>query len=1607
MRKVYTRYIYYVVCLVCLIAATLAPATNTIAGSPYELSDQFTATVQDTIPLQERYGDFIQDQSNNPFDLKDPKSVEQTVEYDPDSGLYMITEKIGDDFFRAPTYMTFEEYLEWRAKADEEEYWDQLAGVESANRSAGGKVDPVSAIDISDDIIDRLFGGQEVDIRPQGNIDMTFGVDYRRQDNPTLLLQQQRNGGFDFDMDIQVNVDGKIGEKLNTSFNYNTQSTFDFENKLKLDYNSQEFSDDDILQKIEAGDVSLPLRGSLIQGTQSLFGIKTEMKFGHLRLTAIASQQRSENDDITIQGGSVLQEFEIEADRYIENRNFFLSHFNRETFEPSLNNLPQINSLFRITRMEVWITNDKNQTIDVRDIVAISDLGESRRMTEGNEQFVDPQDTSMLKDICMENVLPTNDVNTILEQLQDPPTNRYVENAADVLTQDLGLQVTRDFEKVRARRLSPSEYTYHPELGFIAIRSIVQPDQVIGVAFEYTYNGQQFQVGELSDAVPVDPDNQSVLFVKMLKSTVSRVDLPIWDLMMKNFYPVGAGDVNLDEFELDVYYEDPGQGFKRFLPLPAGSGVGNTPLITLFNLDNLNVQGDPQPDGRFDFSIGITIFPQQGSVMFPILEPFGSSLDKLLEADGIDAMTRAQYVYPQLYDSTLFRAQEFPELNRFTLRGKSKSNTSSDISLGTFNIPPGSVVVTAGGQRLKENEDYIIDYNLGRLQILNDAYVQPGTPIRVSFEDNNLFSFQKKTMLGLRADYEINDNLNVGGTFMQLFERPFTQKVNIGDDPINNKIYGLDLNYSNEAPWLTRLVDGIPGINTKAPSQINFQTEFAAIKPGHSKAINGKGQKDGVVYIDDFEGSASNFDLRTPENRWKLSSVPQNAELEGVAKFPESLLSDTLLTGVNRAHLNWYRIDRSVRNSDDRQNPYTRAVDQTEIFRGRTPRFGANDFRTFDMTYNPEERGQYNFDLPEGTVYSAGMEVDGALRRPQDRWAGIQRDLNTTDFEQANFEAIEFWMLDPYELFRQGENYGGEGYLVINLGNVSEDVLKDGRLFYEHGLPRDEIEQVDSTNWGLIPKIQPVVNAFSNVEEERIKQDVGYDGLNDTDELSFYQDYVSRINNSGLSQDAKNQILEDVSNDNFIYFRDDDVYDGNDNVFTRYEKFNGAERNSPPSAQSNQRFVTANTNQPNNEDLNGDQSLNEGESYYQYVIRMERNPDGTPRFTSIGKPGQDLRFEQDTITGSTGTWYRFKVPLDAGRAVGGIQGFRSIRFMRMYMTGFEQQTTLRFATLDLVRSQWRRYTRSACAQDGSNLDFEVDAVSIEEHSAKTPFNYVIPQGIVRERIVGSTFQDVFQNEQALNLQFCNFNDGCDVRVFKNLQLDARVFERLQMFVHAESIDSIEFPMNDGDLNLFIRMGSDFENNYYEYELPLKVSKDPMAPDLSEEVWPEENNVDFAFKELTDMKIERNASGFPIPDEYVQDKPTDQRYTLKIKGNPTLGYLKNVMIGLRNPEGGEFNLCGEVWVNELRVAGLEERGGVAALARLDMDLADFGNMGISTTYSSIGYGALDQKLDERAKESVFQFDASAGLELGKFFGDDAGIRIPFYAQVQHDSAYATI
>ncbi len=1565
------------------------------AGGPANFADinpfdaSIVLAVPDTIPVKDKTGNFLTKQSKNPFELKDPSAIKKEVVYDPKTGLYVLHEKIGDLDIRPPTYMTFDEYVKWKAKEDEKNYFGALAGTGGQSAKIKLKTDPFAKFKVKKSLVDKLFGSSNMEIKPQGNVDLNFKLFFEHNENPLLAPRFQNRLTPDFTSDIQLGVTGKIGDKIDLNANYNTSgATFNFDDIFKLSYNGgEQFSEDDILQNIEVGNVSMPLQSSLIRAGQSLFGVRADLKFGHLLLTTLASQKKSKQKNISLKSGAQIQEFEVRPDEYDENRHFFMSYYARNSYENSLKNLPEVTSLIKIRNVEVWMTDNNigSTNTNVRDIVALADLGtaDSANYHIKNRDKLYP--SSPAKKDLFGIPLPYNNANKLYKILTGNPGARQRSKIVEFL-QSEGLSQTRDFEKVRARKLTSSEYSFNPDLGFVSLNIRPRPNQVLAISYEYIYRGKVYKVGELSSDIPSD-STYNVIFTKMLKSTGQSVKLPAWNLMMKNVYPLGTFGLTNEDFKLDIYYEALDGIDKRYIEELEGY-----PLINMFRMDNLNATGDPQPDGIFDYVPGLTILPQIGSIIFPVLEPFGRSMDKLLEQIEPDPAKRQKivekYSYPELYTNTITEARQHLEKNKFLIKGEYKSASSSEISLGAFNIPRGSVRVTAGGKTLtEENGDISIDYNLGKVKILKDQYLQPGVKVNISLEDNTLFGFQLKTMLGLRAQYELNKHSNIGATYLHLFEQPYTRKVNIGDDPINNRIFGIDYNFSKETPWLTRWVDKIPLISTKAKSQVSFQAEAAAIKPGHSRAIEQKGSDGGVVYIDDFEGVSTPIPLTFQANRWTLASIPQ-----GLPRYREADLNDSLASGANRARLAWYTIQYGTRAPSDNEDSYTRAIQQTELFpkRRRVTTYTITEERIFDITYFPDERGPYNFDVPGGYPgISAGMNQEGRLNEPESRWGGLMRALTTTDFEEANIEYIDFWMMSPYLEKSDNTPVADSGTLEFHLGTLSEDILKDSRQQFENGLPAGDLKlPTENTAWGRMARRPPLIASSFDVDK-RQQQDLGLDGLDDAGEADFFAGYLAQLRGNIDPKVYQSEIAPDPANDNYVPFLDSRFTDA-DNSISRYRNYNNPQGNANPEKTTFSNVVQSSTNIPDKEDLNDDKSLNESENYYVYKIPLVRdgdslNRDKTPYITDIRE-----------TKGPRGTekWYRFRVPIQRfASKVGQIEGFRSIQFMRMIFHGFDQRTTFRFAKLDLTRNQWRTYEQDDCVIELPKEDFSIDVVNIEENDKRFPFEYRSPPGIERERVL-SPYADILQNEQALVMSATNLPDSCERSIYKVIDLDLRNFDKLKMYVHAHELNT---DVIDGDMKLFIQLGKDFKNNYYEYEIPLAISDPVNGTTDRENIWLEANQLNVALNTFVSLKKERNLSKLPLTQIYEKSDPDAPGNTIKVKGNPTLGLVRAIRIGVRNSkqERGEEDI--EVWINELRMTGLNERGGVAALAKLDVQLADFGTFSAAGAYTGIGFGGLDQRLAQRSQEELVQMDFSTNLKLEKFFPKKLGVSLPLYAQ----------
>ncbi|MCX7954790.1 MAG: cell surface protein SprA [Bacteroidales bacterium] len=1519
--------------------------------------------------------------------LKKPSNIKTEEELNLKDNEVIISEKIGNFHYRYPQVYSFEEYKKEKFDNALKNYWRQRFASENFEH----KSSIIPQLKVPSEVFEQIFGTNIIDIRPQGFAELTFGLRYQHTKNNALPVKERRSTTFDFNEKIQMSVVGQIGDKLKLTTNFNTEATFEFENKMKLAYEGKE---DEIIKKIEAGDVSLPLRGSLIQGSYSLFGIKTQLQFGKLFVSTMFAQQKGKTQVMEIQGGAIVNDFEVSADEYEANRHFFLNKFFYDNYDKFLENLPVIGGGITINRIEVWITNKQGNTTDTRNIVAFSDLGEGLA-PDGSLNISSPL---VNLNLGVSNY-PSDTINSLSTIEYVLPDIRDITKASSVL-QQYGFVQGKDFEKVESMRmLSPSEYTFNPNLGYISLNFALNADEILAVAYEYTVGGKVYRVGEFASSVP----SPKTLIVKLVKPASLSPKHPLWKLMMKNIYSIGAYQINKEDFKLDIFYQNDLTGIAT-PQLPYGD-IKDLRLLEVMNLDRLNQNLEPYKDGFFDFIDKITVNQQNGRIIFPVVEPFGRHLAKKIIGNNpaVNTELAQKYAFTELYDSTQSKAQQVSEKNKFFLKGQYKSAAGNEISLNAINIPEGSVKVTAGGQILQENIDYTVDYTMGKVKIINQGILQSGLPIKISLENRSLFSIQSKTLVGTNLLYEFNKDFSIGATIINLTERPLTQKVNIGDEPISNTIWGFDLSYKKDLPLLTKFVDKLPFIETKAQSGFNVFGEFAHLIPGHNKIID----KKGLAYIDDFEGAKSPLSLLTATG-WYYASTPQGQQ----GLFPEASVFNDLKFNSKRAHMSFFSIDQTIfyRTSsstppgiaNDLINHFTREVHETELWPNKQLPTGQPTYiQTLNLVFYPNEPGIYN--------YSLDIDSLGRLKNPKKSWNGIMRPLQTNDFEAANYEFIEFWLMDP---FVYDTTHSG-GYLYFNLGDISEDILKDGRKSFENGFPSPANPLVvDTTTWGYVPTIQSVVNGFDNNEESRAYQDIGLDGLKDNQEREFFKSYLDSIKSLfGENSLAYQKALKDVSKDNYHYYRGSDYDQQLLGILDRYKYYNGMEGNSPTDKQSPENYSTASSITPNTEDINRDNTLNESENYFQYRIHLK------PELMQIGK-----NYIVDEVVGRNKNgdpvkWYQFRIPLNKpDTIVGNIQDFKSIRFIRMFLTGFEKQVVLRFAKLDIVRSEWRKYTDNLL-QGGlyvpneiENATFDVSAVNIEENYTKKPVNYVLPPGV--SRVIDPSNPQLRElNEQAMLLKVINLQDGDARAVYKNVNLDVRQYKKIQMFVHAEAIAG--YPLNNKDLCVFLRIGSDYQNNYYEYEIPLSLtpygSYDKDNDEHRKIVWPQENMFDVDFDVFQSLKQKRNDlmrmgnKNVTMTSEYYEFfEEYNKNIRVSIKGNPNLSNIKTVMIGIRNrskntnrdPDDG-LPKSVEVWVNELRLADFDNQGGWASNVRTTTKLADFAQINLSGNTSRRGFGSIEKKVNERQKEDIYAYDISSNIDMSKFFPSEWQISLPVF------------
>lgn len=1530
--------------------------------------------IQRTTPITQA------DLDRNATDLSMPGNIKQEVVYNDTLNRYYIGSKMGDSYLSTPIAMTPEEYRKWSEKKE----FDRFFRAKNDEILKEQGKEKFSFTDMHFDLgpAEKIFGPGGVRIKTQGTAELKFGVTLKEIDNPSLPIRNRKTTVMDFDEKINLSVNGKVGDKVNMNLNYNTDATFDYDaQNMKLKYEGKE---DEIIKLVEGGNVSFPSNSSLVKGASSLFGIRTDLQFGKLTLQTIISQKKSSSKSVSSKGGVQLTPFEFDAADYEENRHFFLSQYFREKYDGAMKTLPNVMTGITINRVEIWVTNKSGTTSNTRNIVALTDLGENTKVS--NQQW---GLTGM--------PVPSNNANTEYSTIVNGySAARDIDQTSTVLDGLPGFVGGADYEKIEsARLLNSSEYNVNNALGYVSLKTSLQTDQVLAVAYEYTYGGVTYQVGEFSTDIQ---DVNQALFVKSLKNTSNNPRQGNWDLMMKNVYYL-ASSVEKDKFRLDVKFQSDTAGvYINYIP---EQQVKNQTIIKLLGADRLDNNNKANSNGYFDFVEGYTV--SNGRVFFPEAEPFGEYMYNALVSKGVAHDIAMKYSFTELYDSTKTIAKQIAEKDKYQLVGQYRGTSANVISLGAYNVPQGSVVVTAGGVTLTEGSDYSVDYSAGEVTILNQSIIDAGTAVNVSLESNTDYAQQRKTLLGMNWQYDFSKNFQLSGTIQHLSEQSLTTKVSMGAEPLNNTLWGININWKKESQWLTNMLDKLPFLHCTQPSHISFTGEFAQLIAGQASGV-----QDNASYIDDFENTKSTIDVSTPTS-WVLSSVP--------SMFSEQSDKTTLTSGYNRALLAWYKIDPlftrrsssltpSHIKSDLNQlsNYYVREVYVNELFPNRYTSSYSGTTPTLpilNLAFYPTERGPYNFD--------SNLNYDGTLPNPLARWGGMMRKLETSDFETANIEYIEFWLLDPFIYSNEqadANQYGGD--LYFNLGEVSEDILRDGKKFYESGMPVDGSSSFTTTQWGKIPTQATVTYAFATTGGSRALQDVGYNGLTDEEERAFgpYQEFLSAIQGK-VSPAQLDSIMNDPANDDYHYFRGSDFDRIQASILQRYKRINNPQGNSPDSDSRNESYDTSYKTTPDVEDINQDYTLNEYERYYQYKVSIR------PGDLVVGQ--NFIVDKRETYPGlrnggqGHATWYQFRIPLDEFESrVGSISDFTSIRFMRMFLTNFQKPIVLRFGNLDLVRGEWRVYEQSLSNGSNETGTLIASAVNIEENNDKSPVNYVLPPGIRRGQDPTQP-QLTEDNEQALDLVVNNLSTGEAKAVYKNSTLDVRQYKRLQMFVHANAMEQNTTNLTDNQLAVFVRLGSDYKNNYYEYEIPLKLTApgkySRYSPADCKAVWPEENMLDVPLSVFTALKKARNkakgqglASYNVAYSTYDEDKPNNK---ISIMGNPTLGEIKTMVVGVRNLSG-EIK-SGEVWINELRLKEYNNKGGWAAQGTLNVQLSDFGSVNATGKIITEGFGGIEDGVAARAQDDYKTYSVTANLELGKFFPDKAKVTAPLYYSITREES----
>ncbi len=1587
---------------------------------------------------------------------------------------YTSREQIQGNDVRYPLILSRTQYRGHKLEASIDRNWRDLIQrrrQQSQSRRRGGLAYSIAIPGGRQSGFTTIFGKNTVDLRVTGNADIRPAFIYNKSEQQLALGQGSRLDPS-FNMELRLGVSGTIGDKMKVEVNWDTGNQFDYQNQLKLEYTGYE---DEIIQRIEAGNVFLQTQSSLIRGGQSLFGLKSELQLGGFTLTTVASQQEGQSNTLTLEGGAETTTFDSRPTDYSERTHYFLSYYFRNRWEEALSDPPDIilDAVFSgITDLEVWkLTSVAPEEKNVRQVVAVVDLGESPVLVRDADSYTeavhpDP-DLDQYSDTELEEELRLGDA-VPRDYLQSDEMDRPLRSSDFQVGQFKKLILGRD-------------YDVDPLLGYISLKHRLPESEALAVSFRYlSGGGQEVQVGDFSSETGGGDNSQTGerIVLKLLKpinlqqpanlGEPNQINPAAWYLEMRNIYRIGS-TLLPSEFILDIVHEPPGSGATKTL-----TGItGQQTLIQVLGLDRLNEDGANKPDDLFDYLNNYTVNQSEGLLIFPYLQPFGRRMEELIDQSGLpeEEKTAAKntYVFHNLYTQKKINAARNTKLNVYRIQGSYKGGVPAFYDLGAFaGVIPGSVRVTSGGVPLTEGTDFIVDYQGGTINIVNRAYLTSGRDISIEHEENSLFNLQKKTLLGARLDFSTNERYEVGGTVMRMNQKSITDKFRIGEEPVSNLIWGVDGSLDLSPRWLTRFIDAIPLLQTKEASSIRLQGELAQLRPGRSLTNAFKNERrnlrkqrrdfntdelQGVSYVDDFEGFENVLTLTRP-GAWLLSSSPVLGPHEDEGG-PEVALSNN-----TRGTLGWYTLnDHALAQLGAPADPAVSLVSPQAVFPNREATSQERILTTLDLYFSPHERGPYNYN----------MDLGGFLDAPRSAWGGMTQRLSegNTDFTSKNIEFVEF----VFQPFSHGGDADPEARMFIDMGRISEEVIPDNKLNTEDGLSTTEGGPV-----GVLARLSTgQQNQHINpiAEGERITEDLGLDGLASFPDNKFeregglgteqqkFQDFLDALETTTSTlfpeqlAREKAKAIRDPSGDDYHYFLDEtffansSYYSGGASVQQRFARFfSGHELNSYEAQRelSDSSEPTGNTRFPNTEDMNLNSASDTENSYYQYEL-----PLSLAKLDELAHPDRtdDYVVNEIEARGGGGTgWYLVRIPVkEFTRRVGDIQDFTLMESIRVWTTGHTQPITLRFATLELVGSQWRKSEsvgrRSA---DGEELPEEDPltgaTISIESVNNEENTGYEIPNGTVRSRIreaQSGTVRDA--REQAMVLHIENLEPGRQLAVFNTYGgINFLRYSNLRMFLHLDGFadDMPLLPENRGETRFFMRIGANEIDDYYEIEIPLTPSPLNQLPDegtqRSDYIWrthqpnpdPEGpshidmNSLNMELSALNQLKFTRDEyldmDGMPFPTDSVfwSDIHGGVHQILAsfaapgtrigIKGTPSLARVSAIVLGVRNTsEAGHVLTDVNVWVNELRVSGYDEETGFAGLFNADIGLADFGRVKATTRVQTDGFGSLQSTLGNRAQVNDFDWTVNTQINMQAFIPERFGWGLPVSMEIKSSSS----